>query len=73
MMKYPVGGPREPVYQLMRSLGFVMSKKSDKEWTRGDITVHIFAAGSTASVIHKTTKAQIICPLDKLSQELTTL
>jgi hypothetical protein len=49
--QYPVGGPREPVYALMRSLGFSMAKFSDKTWNSADgIEVHIYGAGSMARV-----------------------
>ena len=45
--KFPVGGPRDPVYSYMRHHGFVMSGWSDKVWTRADgIKAHIYGAGS---------------------------
>ena len=49
--QYPVGGPREPVYALMRRLGFSESKWSDKVWHSADgIEVSIFGAGSRARI-----------------------
>ena len=48
-MQYPAGGPRKPVYALMRSLGFSMSNWSDKFWHSADgIEVSIYGAGSRA-------------------------
>lgn len=46
-MKFPIGGPREPVYSFMRQHGFVMSKWSDKIWERADgVQASIYGAGS---------------------------
>lgn len=50
-MQYPAGGPREPVYALMRSLGLSESDWSDKFWRGADgIEVSIYGAGSMAHV-----------------------
>jgi hypothetical protein len=50
-MQYPVGGPREPVYALMRGLGLSVSKWSDKFWHSADgIEVSIYGAGSMARI-----------------------
>jgi hypothetical protein len=52
MTEYPAGGPREPVYALMRKLGFSESNWSDKFWRSADgIEVAIYGAGSMASVM----------------------
>lgn len=49
--QYPAGGPREPVYALMRRLGFSMSNWSDKFWNSADgIEVSIYGAGSMARI-----------------------
>mgnify|MGYP001566111888 CR=1 FL=1 len=49
--RFPAGGPREPVYAFLRSHGFVMSKRSDKEWTWGDkTTLLLYGAGSQATI-----------------------
>jgi hypothetical protein len=49
--RFPVGGPRQPVYDYLTSLGFAMSKHSDKEWRSADgLTVRIFGAGSRAMI-----------------------
>jgi hypothetical protein len=49
--KYPPGGPREPVYALMRGLGFSESNWSDKFWRSADgIDVSIYGTGSMARV-----------------------
>ena len=51
MQQYPAGGPREPVYELMRKLGLSMSNWSDKFWKSADgIEVSIFGAGSMARI-----------------------
>ena len=47
MNKFPIGGPRAPLYAFMRHHGFVMSKWSDKHWTRADgVNAHIYGTGS---------------------------
>lgn len=49
--QYPAGGPREPVYALMRRLGLSESNWSDKFWKGADgIEVAIFCAGSMARI-----------------------
>jgi hypothetical protein len=49
--RFPVGGERQPVYDLLRDLGFVESNWSDKVWNRADgVEVRIFGAGSMAQV-----------------------
>jgi hypothetical protein len=49
--EFPVGGPREPVYELMRRLGFTESNWSDKFWRSADgIDVAIYGAGSMARI-----------------------
>lgn len=51
MQQYPAGGSREPVYALMRNLGFSMSDWSDKLWHSADgIKVSIYGAGSMARI-----------------------
>lgn len=71
--KYPGGGPREPIYALMRGLGFSESKWSDKCWTSADgIKVGIYGAGS---MVHIMAGCQHIgnCELDKLEDRLREL
>lgn len=47
MKKFPVGGERQAVYDFMRDHGFVMSKWSDKVWSRADgVDANIYGAGS---------------------------
>lgn len=49
--RFPVGGPRKAAYDFLRSHGFVMSKRSDKEWTWGDnTTLLLYGAGSEAVI-----------------------
>lgn len=51
MQQYPAGGPREPVYALMRSIGLSESNWSDKFWRGADgIEVNIYGAGSMARI-----------------------
>ncbi len=51
MSQYPVSGPRQSVYSLMRSLGFVMAGHSDKLWTRADgLEASIYGSGSQVQV-----------------------
>lgn len=73
MQQYPVGGPREPVYALMRGLGFSMSNWSDKFWRSADgIEVSIFGAGSMARTsLAGDPKGE--CELDKLGAQIDAL
>jgi hypothetical protein len=49
--RFPVGGPRQPVYNYLRGLGFEMTVWSDKVWKRFDGTeVRIFGSGSMARI-----------------------
>lgn len=44
---FPVGGPRQAVYDALRSHGFVMSRWSDKQWERADgAKAHVYGTGS---------------------------
>jgi len=71
---YPAGGQREPVYTLMRGLGFSMSKFSDKTWTSADkITVQIYGAGSMARITDEAHIGAVECELDGLADRLDTL
>ena len=73
MLKYPVGGPRQPVYDLMRSLGFSMEKFGDKHWKSADgIHVHIYLTGSMARIYRGDT-LHGECQLDDLAARLDTL
>ena len=73
MQKYPVGGPREPVYALMRRLGFSESNWSDKFWRSADgIEVSIYGAGSMARVSLKD-EPKGECELGKLAERLDEL
>ncbi len=52
---FPVGGPRQPVYDALRTRGFVMCRFGDKQWNRRDgLEVHVYGAGSRLMVFdHK--------------------
>ena len=70
---YPAGGPREPVYALMRRLGFSESNWSDKFWNSADgIEVAIFGAGSMARISLKG-EPKGECELDQLSERIDAL
>lgn len=71
--KYPVGGPREPVYALMRGLGFSESSWSDKFWRSADgIEVSIFGTGSMAR-LSLNGESYCECPLDGLAENIAAL
>lgn len=73
-MQYPCGGPREPVYALMRGLGFSMAKFSDKTWTSADkITVQIYGAGSMARITDEAHIGTVECDLDSLPDRIDCL
>lgn len=73
MQQYPVGGPREPVYALMRGLGFSMSSWTDKLWNSADgIQVMIYGAGSMAR-ISLADQPRGECELDQLSERIDAL
>lgn len=72
--QYPVGGPREPVYDLMRGLGFSMAKFGDKTWTSADkITVQIYGAGSMARITDDAHNGAVECDLGGLAERLDSL
>ena len=53
-IRFPVGGPREPVYKFLRSHGFIESKANDKQWMRHDgLELHLYGAGSMARIYDK--------------------
>ncbi len=73
MTQYPVCGPREPVYALLRELGFSMSNWSDKHWKSADgIQVQIYGSGSMARIYLKDQKADD-CRLDDLFERIKAL
>ena len=73
MQTYPAGGPREPVFALLRSLGFSMSNWSDKFWHSADgIEVRIYGAGSMASYSHNG-GPRGECEMSELSELITAL
>lgn len=74
MQTYPAGGPRQPVYDLMRGLGFSMAKFSDKTWTSADkITVQIYGAGSMARITDEAHIGAVECDLDNLAERIDSL
>lgn len=73
MQHYPAGGPREPVYALMRGLGFSVANWTDKVWNSADgIEVSIFGAGSMARLMPAgNPKGE--CELGKLGERIDAL
>ncbi len=73
MQQYPVGGPREPVYDLMRRLGLSESNWSDKFWRGADgIEVSIFGAGSMARItVAGQPKGE--CELNELGEQINAI
>lgn len=52
--RFPVGGPKQPVFDFLRGRGFEMHKATDKWWVRdGNTEVHLYGAGSMAKVYFK--------------------
>lgn len=63
-MRFPIGGPRQPVYDFLRHNGFQMSNWSDKHWTRADgTTLHLYGAGSMARIYDAQNKLLVECGL----------
>ena len=51
---FKVGGSKDKVFRFLRNHGFVMSKWSDKHWTRADgVKLHIYGTGSMAIIYDK--------------------
>ncbi len=70
--QFPVGGPRQPVYDLMRQLGFSESNWSDKVWRSADgLEVTIYGAGSMARVLHGNDRGE--CKLDDLGSHIRSI
>lgn len=73
--RFPVGGPRQPVYDFLRSLGFSMAPGlGDKHWISADkLEVHIYGAGSMARVSKKGEQWISEVELNKLAEHLDAL
>ena len=51
MKQFPVGGSRDAVYSFLQSKGFMMSRHSDKEYSRHDgLKLHLYGSGSRARI-----------------------
>lgn len=71
--RFPVGGPRQPVYDFMRGMGFAMEAFGDKHWSSADgLAVRIYGAGSMAMVYLNEKKA-FDCALDDLAGHIEAL
>lgn len=54
MEQFPVGGPRQPVYNFLQRNGFIMSRNNDKCWMRADgVELHLYGTGSMARIFNK--------------------
>lgn len=68
---FPVGGPRQPVYNFLTECGFTMSKWSDKRWTSPTgMVLQLYGAGSMARV-YEGDKLVADCPLGDIVDETT--
>lgn len=67
--RFPVGGPRQPVYDFMRQHDFIMSYWSDKEWVRQDCVAVVYGSGSCVRVMRN---SEVIAdgPLDETIESL---
>ena len=64
MKRFPVGGPREPVYSFLRSSGFVMGNHTDKWWDRADgVVLNLYGVGSMARIYDKHESLIVDAPL----------
>ena len=65
MKAFPIGGPREPVYNFLTQYGFMMSRNNDKSWLRpaDGVEVHIYGTGSMARVFSKEGKLLVDAPI----------
>jgi hypothetical protein len=70
-MRFPVGGPREPVYSFLRQHGFVESHWTDKFWDRADgLHLRLYGSGSMA-IISKEQRVIADGPLYKVVKGLS--
>jgi hypothetical protein len=52
--RFPIGGPRQPVYAFLKAHGFTMDSHGDKQWTRADgVRVNIYGSGARVSAFDK--------------------
>lgn len=66
MERFPVGGPREPVYNFLGQHGFLQSRNNDKCWWRpGGEELHLYGAGSMARIYDKEGKMIVDAPLEE--------
>ena len=64
MEQFPIGGPRQPVYDFVKAHGFVIRGWGDKEWKRHDgMTLHIYGVGSMARIFDGSGKLVADAPL----------
>ena len=64
MERFPVGGPREPVYNFISHNGFLQSRNNDKCWLRADgVELHLYGTGSMARIFSKDGKLLADAPL----------
>ena len=64
MKRFPIGGPRQPVYDFLLSHGFLMSRNNDKWYLRADgVELHLYGAGSMARIYNREGKLLVDAPL----------
>ena len=64
MTRFPIGGPRQPVYDFLQSHGFLMSRNNDKWYLRADgVELHLYGTGSMARIYGKDGKMLVDAPL----------
>ena len=67
-LRFPIGGPRQPVYDFLAGLGYHESDWTDKQWHHPDgRMLHLYGAGSMARVI---VGGRVIkdCPLGDIAE-----
>ena len=71
---FPAGGPRQAVFDHLRSLGFTMeSGLGDKNWiSRDGIGVQVYGAGSMARITDKNDilMSAVECQMDDLAYRI---
>lgn len=74
--RFPVGGPRQPVFDHLRSMGFTMaSGLGDKNWRSADgIRVQIYGTGSMARITDDDPMMSAIeCEMDNLAERIDSI
>jgi hypothetical protein len=71
-MRFPIGGPRLPVYEFLAHRGWIQSNWSDKHYTRADgLHLLLYGSGSMADIRDSSGKKIIDAPLEKAVAHVT--